>query len=167
MVDAHRVKWASLSETSSERFTFKYWSILQPKHTVENYSHYTCCLNLISVGKWLKKKYAASLSKANCFEYLRLKIKQPERHVDSNSQPFGYKLCTIITWLVSRTMQNVSLSALVLSYQPRVTVTYYSVYNCYVKVNFYTPLDLMWIDSSLLYLSYPADRINTELIFRL
>ena len=28
-----------------------------------------------------------------------------------------------------------------LSYQPR--VTYYSVYNCYVKINLYTPLDLM------------------------
>ena len=36
-------------------------------------------------------------------------------YVDSNSGPFGCKLCTKTTLLVSSTMQNVSLSALVLA----------------------------------------------------
>ena len=32
-------------------------------------------------------------------------------YVDSNSRPFGCKLCTITTWLVNKTVQNVSLNA--------------------------------------------------------
>ena len=33
--------------------------------------------------------------------------------------------------------------------------------------NWYTPLELTRFDKSLLYLYYPADRINTQLIYRL
>ena len=33
--------------------------------------------------------------------------------------------------------------------------------------NLYTPLDLARIDRSLVYLSYPADRINTKFIYQL
>ena len=45
-----------------------------------------------------------------------VKIPKKKRiYVDSNSGPFGYKLCTKTTGLVSSTVQNVSLSALVLA----------------------------------------------------
>ena len=38
-----------------------------------------------------------------------------KKHVDSNSGPFGCKVCTKTTRLVSSTVQNVSLSVLVLA----------------------------------------------------
>ena len=41
------------------------------------------------------------------------------------------------------------------------------VYNCQVKNKVYTPLDLTRIDRSLVYLSYPMDRINTQVTYQL
>ena len=35
------------------------------------------------------------------------------------------------------------------------------------NINLYTPLELMRINRSLVYLSYPVDRINTQATYRL
>ena len=35
------------------------------------------------------------------------------------------------------------------------------------NINLYTPLELTRIDRSLVLLSYPADRLNTQVIYRL
>ena len=42
-----------------------------------------------------------------------VKYKKKRIYVNSNSGPFGCKLCTKTTWLVSSTVRNVSLSVLV------------------------------------------------------
>ena len=48
-------------------------------------------------------------------------------------------------------MHRLSEPSLLLSCQPRVTVTQYFVYNCYVKHDLYTPHELTRIDRSLAY----------------
>ena len=72
-------------------------------------------LNIIMIQKTLLRGRGTSLIMKLNESNKEVKIQKKRIYVDSNSGPFGYKLCTKTTGLVSSTVQNVSLSALVLA----------------------------------------------------